>query len=140
MRPALAPPRTLTALLLASLSAASQAQTVYRCGNTYSQTPCPDARVVDATDTRTAAQRAEARRVAQAERELAAELRRDRLSEEARARPTAATSLGGPPPASAPSSAAKRAGPKKKKKVERSPGLSDPIVIDPGSRSAGKPR
>jgi len=33
------------------------AQPVYRCGNVYSQTPCPQGRIVEATDPRTAAQR-----------------------------------------------------------------------------------
>ena len=52
------------------------AQTVFRCGSVYSQTPCPQGKVVEATDPRTGAQRVEAGRVAADERRRAAEMRR----------------------------------------------------------------
>ena len=44
----------VTAVLLCCLSIGANAQPVYRCGNEYSQTPCPQARVLDAADPRTA--------------------------------------------------------------------------------------
>ena len=57
-----------------------QAQTVYRCGNQYSQVPCVRAAVVDVGDPRTAAQEADGRRVAEMDRRLAETMRRDRLA------------------------------------------------------------
>ena len=71
----------------------AQAQEVYRCGNVYSQTPCPQGRLVEAADARSAAQRAEAARVVASERRLATEMRRDRLAEEAALRPALAGSF-----------------------------------------------
>jgi hypothetical protein len=69
-------------LLLAALQA-DAGQPIFRCGSTYSQTPCPDGKVVDATDPRSAAQRAEARRIAARERRDAAQLERERRAREA---------------------------------------------------------
>lgn len=85
------------AWLLCSLALGAQAQPVYRCGNTYSPIPCPEGKVVEATDTRTAAQRAEARRVAIDDQRLAAEMRRERLVDQAMLKPAGATSLSGTP-------------------------------------------
>jgi hypothetical protein len=78
--------RFSTALVLgfASFCAAAQ-QPVYRCGNSYSQTPCPQGRMVTATDVRSAAERAEAARIAANERNLAARMRSDRLADESAA-------------------------------------------------------
>jgi len=77
----------IAALLLASVltlaSAAASAAPVYRCGGGhYSQTPCPGGAVVDATDTRSAAQRAEARRAAAEERRKGREMERERVAAE----------------------------------------------------------
>lgn len=53
--------RTATFFVAAyALSAGASAQNVYKCGNTYSQKPCPDGVVVDVQDARTPAQKAEA--------------------------------------------------------------------------------
>ena len=46
---------SLIATLLLALPA--QSQTVYRCGNSYSQQPCPGGRAVEASDSRTPEQR-----------------------------------------------------------------------------------
>ena len=95
----------------------AHAQTVFRCGSVYSQTPCPQAKVVEATDPRSAAQRAEAKRVAASERQLAADMRRDRLAEENALKPAAAGSLSAAkPPAAKPESHADRGAKKKKQK------------------------
>ena len=40
-----------------ALSTWANAQNAYRCGNTYSQTPCPNAVPVDVNDSRTSAQK-----------------------------------------------------------------------------------
>ncbi|CAG1013853.1 hypothetical protein BURC_00538 [Burkholderiaceae bacterium] len=74
--------RCAAALALALAATLAAAAPIYRCGHTYSQTPCPGGRVVDTTDPRTAAQRAEARRVMAKERKLATQMERDRRERE----------------------------------------------------------
>lgn len=98
---------TATATALAALIAtfAAQAQPVYRCGSAYSRVPCAEGRAVDADDSRTGAQRAEAARVARDEKRLGDGMARDRRAAEAAQRPQAAASLG-PAKAPAPASAA----------------------------------
>jgi hypothetical protein len=97
------------ALILVLLTAplAALAQPIYRCGpdgKVYSQVPCADGTVMDASDPRTAAQRAEARKAAAQERKAAADLERERLARE-RAPSAPAASLSGPSPAAAAASA-----------------------------------
>ena len=104
----------------------AQAQTVFRCGSVYSQTPCPQGKVVEVTDSRSAAQRAEAKRVAADERKLAADMRRDRINEENARQPAAAGSLSAPKPVpAAERGAAKR---KKQKRSSVKPGASEDFV------------
>ena len=71
-----------TVLCLAG--AAAWAQTVYRCGNSYSQTPCPNAVALDVADPRTPAQRDEAAAAAARDAQTANALESSRLAEEAR--------------------------------------------------------
>ena len=105
------------ALLLTLAAGASLAQSktpIYRCGQTYSQTPCTDGHLIDSADPRTAAQRAEARRAADREKQLAAEMERDRRAAEgasAPVAPAAFTSTGvevAKPAASAPANGKKK--------------------------------
>ena len=51
---------TLAALALL-MAASAHAQPIYRCGDAYSQAPCPQARLVDVADARSAAQLADAK-------------------------------------------------------------------------------
>lgn len=97
-------------LALACASAVASAAPIYRCGGgTYSQTPCPGGTMVDATDPRSAAQRAEARRVAAAEKRRAREMERERLAQEKRsAKEPAIASLGPQRSAKAPAQAASK--------------------------------
>ena len=74
-------------------------QPVYRCGSTYSQVPCPEGRIVDATDPRSAGQRAEARRMAALERQQAAQMERERREQEAAQKPAAASGFDSRSPA-----------------------------------------
>lgn len=60
--------------LCAGLTATAHAQTVYRCGSSYSHSPCEGATPVDASDPRDAAQRADAQRAARTDARLAEEL------------------------------------------------------------------
>ena len=85
--------------LLAALAAVvptAQAQPIYRCGNEYTRVPCPGGRQLEMTDTRSAAQRAEARRILAEEERRAHELERDRKRAESAIKPAAAGSVGPP--------------------------------------------
>jgi hypothetical protein len=104
------------ALLFIALSASAcgaNAQVVYRCGSEYTQTPCPQGRIVEATDPRSAAERAEAKRVAADERRLAVQMQHDRLAEQASIKPAGASSLSG----RSPTPMVERSPPKHKKRV-----------------------
>jgi hypothetical protein len=57
-----------------------QAQTVYKCGNTYSQVACPDAKTVQVDDKRDTQQKQQADAVTQREAELAKSLEKERLT------------------------------------------------------------
>ncbi|MGZ5235771.1 MAG: hypothetical protein ACXWCV_05605 [Caldimonas sp.] len=116
-------PRALLAALLLLLGAGSApAQTtVYRCGNEYGRAPCSQGRVVETQNSATsAAQRAEAARVAARERRLAEDMARDRRRAEAAIKPALAGSLG-PQKAAAPEAKAKASRAKKKKKRGKPP-------------------
>lgn len=63
---------------------AASAQTVYRCGNSYSERPCPNGVALDVADPRTPAQRAEAAAAAARDTQTANALEKSRLAEEAR--------------------------------------------------------
>jgi len=103
-------------LLLALAGSASGQSAVYRCGNEYSRAPCSQGTVIDTQNSaRTAAQRAEAARVAASERQLADDMARDRRRAEAAIRPAGAGNLGPARPVAA-SAKASAAGKGKKKK------------------------
>jgi hypothetical protein len=85
------------ALLITLASAAAQAAPAYRCGpGVYSQTPCQGGSVVEATDPRSAAQRAEARRQHAAQRQTAKQLEKERLDFEKQGREAPALGAVGP--------------------------------------------
>ena len=116
------------ALLLCMVVLGAHAQPVYRCGNTYSSMPCPDGKVVEATDPRTAAQRAEARRVAANEKQLAVDMRRERLVDQAMQRPAGASSLSAAPAAAVKPVPPLGRMPPKKKRVLKRPVASTPFT------------
>lgn len=62
-------------------------QTVWRCGDTYSQKPCPGGKEVPAEDSRDAGQRAQTSSAARRDAKLADEMEKARLKEEAKAAP-----------------------------------------------------
>ena len=72
-------------LALAMASAQLPAQTLYRCGNEYRDTPCPNAIALDARDPRTPAQSAQAQRQTAKESALAQQMEKSRLQAEAAA-------------------------------------------------------
>jgi hypothetical protein len=116
---------------LAMLDANSQ--TVYRCGSVYSQIPCGEGKIVEATDPRSAAQRAEAKRVVADERRLAEDMRRDRLAEQAAIKPAGATSLSGPPipVAKRQVAVARHQSKKKRRALPMADGADDFVAVDP---------
>ena len=62
-----------------ALSAATAAEkTVYRCGNSYSETPCPNGSVVDAQDSRSPEQQAQAKSSLQRQSKAVEELHQTR--------------------------------------------------------------
>ncbi|HUP09505.1 MAG TPA: hypothetical protein VMU47_20265 [Caldimonas sp.] len=114
-------PATL-ALAVCLIPLAGSAQTIYRCrGNEYTRIPCPDGRPLEAFDTHSAAQRAEARRILAEEEKRAQETEHERLKRETSIKPPAASSPKATPVATA-ASAPKKAAPKKKpQKAEPDP-------------------
>jgi len=83
----------LTGFWLLVAGAASGAE-IYRCGNTYAQTPCPDGRVLDATAPQPDPQEVRARSEAtRREARLADALARERQAREQQAARVGAASL-----------------------------------------------
>lgn len=86
-----------TLMLCLAAASAVDAQTVYRCGSAYSDSPCPQATLVDASDARTAAQRADAQRAAADDKQLGSRMERERLALAAAQKPAGPGSLSGAP-------------------------------------------
>ena len=77
------------AAVVLQMPTTAQAQTVWRCGEggrTYSESPCPGGRQVNAADTRTAAQAQTARDEVKRSQDFAARMRKERLEDEKRNR------------------------------------------------------
>ena len=125
-----------TLLLVAAASAGAQGA-IYRCGNEYSRTPCAQGKRVDTeSSVRTAEQRAEAVKVAAAERQLAEDMARDRRRAEAAFKPAAAGSLGPARPAApAATKASTGKGKDKGKKKKGSAENEDFVAVVPGGKS-----
>ncbi|WP_294767550.1 hypothetical protein [uncultured Rhodoferax sp.] len=68
-----------------ALSTGASAQKVYKCGSSYSQTPCQDGVALQADDARTPAQKAAAEKLAREEAKLGTQLEKTRLKDEAQA-------------------------------------------------------
>jgi hypothetical protein len=79
--------RNLAALILATAAAGALpagAQEIYRCGDSYSQKPCPGGALVQAQDARSASQREQTSQAAQRDAKAASALEKARLKEEAK--------------------------------------------------------
>jgi len=76
---------SLLALPWLILSWNTTAQTVYRCGNSYSEQPCPHAQTVPAADPRSPQQVKAHEALVQHEKRIAEQLEKQRLKEEAAA-------------------------------------------------------
>lgn len=75
----------LSTVALLSICHSAPAQQVFRCGNSYSQTPCAGAVTVQADDPRTDAQRAEAKQGLASDKALAQMMEATRRQDEAMA-------------------------------------------------------
>ncbi len=73
------------AAILATACGLAAAQPVYRCGSSYSQTPCQGATTVETSDPRTAADAARAEAATRADAKRADALEKARLAQEAKA-------------------------------------------------------
>jgi hypothetical protein len=93
-------------LALSALWLPAQADTVYRCGESYSNSPCAGATVVATDDARSAAQRADTQAAVKRDAALAQAMEKDRLRLEAKAAP--AVILASAPAAQAPRASDKR--------------------------------
>jgi len=82
------------AVALALFASAASGQTIYRCGASYSQSPCANATVRETVAPPTDAQRAEARSVPARETLLALAMVQDRRERVSAMRPATAGSLG----------------------------------------------
>jgi hypothetical protein len=80
-------PAVIATLLIAvsAVSTGANAQNVYRCGDSYSQSPCAGGVAVDASDSRSRAQQAQAAADTARARQAANALEKDRLKQEAAA-------------------------------------------------------
>jgi len=76
-------------LLAATLGvpALSSAETVYRCGESYSQQPCPGGKPVQTDDPRSEGQRAQTREAVRRDAKAADEMEKSRLKAEAKPAP-----------------------------------------------------
>lgn len=74
----------ITLIAIYAVSARAGTENVYRCGSSYSQTPCPDATRVDVQDARTPEQKAQADAATRRDANTANAMEKVRLKEEAR--------------------------------------------------------
>ena len=74
------PPLTALLLAITTLWTNASGQTIYKCGTVYSQSPCPGAVAVDASDGRTPAQKAEADANTTRAAKSAARMEKERLA------------------------------------------------------------
>lgn len=115
------------------LTGSAAAQSIYRCGNEYTRIPCPNGRLLEAIDPRTAAQRAEARRLVADEKRQAADMARERRRDEAALKPALASSLGPVPAPAAAASAPKKAVQKKRHRKVQVDDEGDFLAAVPGT-------
>jgi len=78
-------------LTLCLATSGAGAETVFRCGSTYSQSACPDARTLDVSDARSDAQRSDAQLLPANDQRLGDRLERERLERDATQKKTAAS-------------------------------------------------
>jgi hypothetical protein len=120
--------------LLALGASSAHAGTIFRCGASYSQAPCANGSTIEIEASVTAAQRADARAVAAREKQLAADMVRERRERESALRPAMATSLSPAPAAATASAAARKHGHAKKHGAAAEDGR-DFVAVVPKAKS-----
>ncbi len=129
---------TLVLIAAGLLSTGVGAQTVYKCGNTYSQLPCPDATVINA-DQRTREQKAQADQATARDARAATAMENARLQQEKA--DLAANTPKAPAKAASASKPRKSELKKKKKKdadtlVARSPATKKAATAKPAGKAS----
>lgn len=117
------------AALVAVGAHAAEPAKVYRCGQTYQQSPCPQGKAVEVDDARSEAQRGDALAVTRDQARLGRSLERERVAREKALQPAAAVGIGDRPAAAA--SAPKK--PPKRRPKHAAPGgaKEDFVAIEP---------
>lgn len=69
----------------AFFAAPAMAQTVYRCGDSYVQKPCPGGKAIDVDDSRSASQRTDTLDATKRAAQAAEAMQKERVAEEAKA-------------------------------------------------------
>ncbi len=72
-------------IAVCAISTGAKAENIYKCGNSYSMTPCPGGVLVDTADQRTSEQKAQADLASSRDAQTAADLEKRRLQQEAKA-------------------------------------------------------
>jgi hypothetical protein len=125
----------------ASTMGATQAQTIYRCGNNYSDIPCAQAVKVPTADLRTPAQKAQTDEATSRSASLAGQLEKTRRADEAdaqqRAQALAATQAAKTAPKPQADKAPHKA--KKGRKHKEAPGAAAEKVSKPSLSKPKKP-
>jgi hypothetical protein len=75
---------SIASLALCVISASAIAQTTYKCGNSYSETPCVDGKAVTTEDKRTDSQKSQADETNIRQRKAANKFEKDRIAQEKR--------------------------------------------------------
>lgn len=131
----------LVMTLAAAAFGAQAQQPIYRCGQTYSQKPCPDGKLIDSADPRSGAQRAEAKRAMAKEKQLATRLERERKALEAAGSASQAMSLDSSAPIPLAAAASVPTPPKprvKARKAKAASGTDFVAVVPAASKLAQK--
>lgn len=130
-------------VLAASAADVTQAQTIYRCGNNYSETPCAQSVAVPTADPRTPAQKAQTDEATARSANLAAQLEKTRRADEAvvERRLQAQTQAAAQAAKAAPRLQAEAASEKTKKsgKHKKAVGVADEKVSKPKLTKPKKP-
>jgi hypothetical protein len=126
------------ALLAAFAAHTAVAAPIYRCGQTYQQSPCPGGQLIDSADPRTAAQRAEARRTSEREKKLAARMERERLAKEKADKPATANGFDSRAVSSPEPAASVQSKSTKKRGKGKAASDKDLLAIDPTAKKGTK--
>jgi len=131
-----------------ALSTGARAQNVYKCGDSYSQTPCPGAKLIETQDSRQPEQKKQTDSATHNSAKLAQELQKERLAQEKLVKsgqpPIIATAVAKAPQSSASATVLtpKRIHPQLKKPVQfvaEVPGTEKKVTSKPVSKKASAP-